>query len=1116
MHASPNRNSQRGYTLMEILVAVAIFATVMIVALLLYDQSNRVFKQSNESAEMQQNTRVAFEKVAADLRMAGFDYKRGGSGSANAPSAWAPNRDYAQGTLIIPKVPNGHIYRATKTGKSGADPGPTFPTGSGAKVSDGTTEWEEYGIGSSEQPDEQIEFAHDRAITIRANFDYEDPNTPDNGREDVLEGKSKGHFPVITTGNDEIVTYALVSRSGDPNANKDTITFYADVTDGSAALRDSYPGGSVEDKIEITGVDLTNKYPPYTLMRYTLDDKGKPIATALADNIRSMTFSYWEDATARIPLRDFVGTKITDFATLGGIGQYDPSKPTLLVKERLIRGKVRAVTATIVGMSPQPDRNYTHPSETNTLATNYRQYSLQTTIVGRNLGLKGMPQSETNPPPAPIMGTACTGWCGVVNLNWSPGPGTGEVTYTVLYDTSLSGSFSGVLPAGTQTSYAVDLTQFDMSKTYYFRVAATNAAGTTVSAGSPLAIDVKNATKPKPPAVDSVTTDQPNQITLTFTPLKEFASGTLTGSCPPGSPAFPAEAKGYRILRSLTSGFDVNDPSKYVEVANESSTDITNVGTGALQFVDTDIANCETYYYRIATVEWCSAKAEYNAAGDVAGAISNYSAEVPGKSVATAPPKAPTNFKQSVDSVCDDAMNSCSPVTLLWDKVVKDTAGKDIIVNQYTVRRQRKKAGANDSTNDLVGTVTSGATTITDATPLQAFDSSTGARYTYEYTVVAEQPKCDSAYTTSAAATLLYPGTCVTGATIAAEADGPGSGTLDDPMQNVTSLTLVPHASKPVKSVDVAIDGPPFQTLTTTPYSIDWDIQDGEIHRVQFRVQTEDCTEMLSFYVEANTADCAVVASASNVIGQPNQVQLVLTNTSGEAIVMSEIAITWAGQFGYTWDTVKFPNAVTPAPATPQAGQTTADPRTVVFTPTGQDKNIDAGATYKMILNFTGLTTIRPATVTGVNVEYKQGKATTQFGCSPAVPACSVTATSKLGADGKTIEVEIANSSGEPLTVTKFTIRWAGQAEWVWGGVTAGATIDINPDVAGPVTRTFPSSGVLSGFVIQPNDKGTIVMNMVPTKPNPDALLGTTVGDVLLEYTTPTSGTVSALTCRAK
>src|SRR5205809_7733341 len=70
---------QRGFTLAEILVTTAIFAVIMIAALAVYDRSNQVFKSSTEAADLQQSTRIGFDKLVSDLRMAGFDYSRGGT-----------------------------------------------------------------------------------------------------------------------------------------------------------------------------------------------------------------------------------------------------------------------------------------------------------------------------------------------------------------------------------------------------------------------------------------------------------------------------------------------------------------------------------------------------------------------------------------------------------------------------------------------------------------------------------------------------------------------------------------------------------------------------------------------------------------------------------------------------------------------------------------------------------------------------------------------------------------------------------------------------------------------------------------------------------------------------
>jgi prepilin-type N-terminal cleavage/methylation domain-containing protein len=1094
---------QRGYTLVEILVAVAIFATVMIVALLLYDQSNRVFKQANESAEMQQNTRVAFEKVVADLRMAGFDYKRAGTPASGTLQQWKANTDYSVGTLVIPSPANGHVYKAIKSGKSGG--GPLWKTGTGDTVVDGTVEWQEAGAPTYEQPDEQIEFAHDKAITIRANFDYEDPTTPDHGRETDYEKNSKQHFPVVTTGNDEIVTYALVSRSGNSAANKDKISFFADVNNGGAPSRDSYPGGKPEREITITGVDLTNKYPPYTLMRYTLNDAGEVVSTALADNIRSIEFKYWEDASAKTALRNLLEQKVTDFTTVAGLGQYDPNNANAIIGPRLIRGKIRAVTATIIGMNPQADYNYTNP--TDTVASNYRQYVLQSTIVGRNLGLRGMPQSNTNPPGPPTIKNSCTGYCGVAYLTWAPAPGSGDETYTVLYDTSSSGSFSGVLPAGTQTFYAVDLTQLDLSKTYYFRVAATNAAGTTVSTGDPLALNLKNATKPSAPAITAVSTDQKNAIQVTFTPGDGNASGAP--SCASGPPPLelsktaPAEIKGYRIYRHTEADFDPAADEGTL-VLDENTPGVVGNGNGGFVFTDKKVANCQDYYYKVATVEWCSLKGEYNTSGNATSAVSDFSAASDKASAKSdVKPKKPTQLKQHVSSVCDPVANRCDPVTLLWDKVTHDVNEDEIEVMQYVVRRVTKLGPLPATTKDL-GTITDGTTTYTDNEKLLEHDAITGMKYSYEYRVAAKQCLVEGD-----AATLTYPGACVTGVTITAEADGPGLGTADSPLQRVTSLGLDAYPGKPIKDAGVSVDGGSYQPLDP-PYNFEWNIEDGEVHAVAFKVSTADCTEVLPFYVQAEAADCRVRASISNILGDNTRVQITLTNISVTDVTLDRFDITWLGQTGVSWQNVRLPSGTVVAAAFTSPA-TAASPRTVAIVPgNSTDKLIKAGAKYVMTLTFTGGIP-SPASISAVAVDYHEaGDTETQFGCNAQVAACGVSATAS--AAEPQIIVAVKNSTTETLTVSELQLQWTGQADWQWNGVTIGtSTINLATPAVAAATNTFKPSTTVT---IAPGATLNVAMNMEGTKNNPSALLAN-VGTVYVTYTSPGSSPASLL-CRAK
>lgn len=102
MTTKSRRTSEAGFTLSEVLVATAVFILIFTAALLIYDRSNRTFKQSVEAAESQQSTRVAFDKLVSDVRMAGFDYDRDGTPSMYATEVWRPSTFYNFGDTIVP------------------------------------------------------------------------------------------------------------------------------------------------------------------------------------------------------------------------------------------------------------------------------------------------------------------------------------------------------------------------------------------------------------------------------------------------------------------------------------------------------------------------------------------------------------------------------------------------------------------------------------------------------------------------------------------------------------------------------------------------------------------------------------------------------------------------------------------------------------------------------------------------------------------------------------------------------------------------------------------------------------------------------------------------------
>ena len=429
--------TERGYSLAEILVVLAVFAVLIVAALMVYDQSNKVFKQSVESSDMQQSTRVAFDKLVSELRLAGFDFDRDGIPFGSLAGDWKASSAYTLGALVQPSPPNGHVYICIGGGTSGAA-APAWPTASKTDIDDGSVKWEEDGNVQYQQPDEQIEYAGNSAITFRGNFNYETYTAPcpddgsgkicENGREAWLES---AEFPLVTTSNSEIVTYALVSNSGNASANKDTVDFYADID----KPRDVSPKtGNKEAAVSITGIDLSNKYPPYTLYRYTLDDNGKAVGVPIADNIRSLTFRYFADTAAttkqEIGCGDAAVCTVADLPF--GKGQFDGNKPDVDIIERDVRQKIKSVRLALVGMNPQQDASFNDTSDA--YAPNYRKFPLETVVVPRNLGKHGLKEFNTTLPEPPELKSVCIGACNAAFLTWAAPKSGGDIdSYNVVY-----------------------------------------------------------------------------------------------------------------------------------------------------------------------------------------------------------------------------------------------------------------------------------------------------------------------------------------------------------------------------------------------------------------------------------------------------------------------------------------------------------------------------------------------------------------------------------------------------------------------------------------------------------------------------------------------------------
>jgi prepilin-type N-terminal cleavage/methylation domain-containing protein len=895
---------QRGYTLMEILVAVSIFAIVILAALALYDRSNRVFKTSVESSDMQQSTRVAFDKVSADLRMAGFDYDRDGTPFGALASTWLPETTYTSGMLVQPPNPNGHTYICINGGLS-AKTEPVWPEGDKEQVKDGgTVVWQENGTLLYQQPDEQIEYAGKSAVVLRANFNYDTATGPctaldpcEGGREPNLESTE---FPVVTTANNEIVAYALKPMKGTAT---DSLVFYADT---SIPRKANPTTDAKENKITITGVDLCTNgctNPPYTLYRYTVQDDGTADAgTPVAENIRSMSFKYYTTTNAA------TADEITTYPN--GDGQYDGGNPEASVPARETRATIRAVELTLVGMNAQPDYNYSNPADT--VANNYRTLELKSLIAPRNTGRRGMKEYNTDLPGKPSLKSICAGGCNSVFLTWAAPSSGGDIeSYAILYDPdkcqgtemptggyqyaeeiglSLSGSIGRYLQPGQEYSFAVQA----ISK---WGAATSNCMGPikVINKTKPEALKDLVATNPK--STDPAYAALPNQVDLYFPAAAMNVAGEDKLSCMDGGVLTeqvmsPPEKRYYEIWRAKDNpNFQPGDPGS-VRILEAGST-IQPVGDPA-KFSDTTAANCIDYYYRIRVVDYCARKPEWNDPAQQSQGESDYypaldKEAIYGRAVSEVKPQKPTLTLIKAD--CTGASGNCD-LTFTWNAITRNEDDEPITVSKYILQAYQSTDNGASWKSPVSYPMSNGELTTTNTVKPSEL---------WKFDLIARD--CNDSEPSNE---VIYPCIFNAGALSAGISAGTysGSGSQGDPYivedATVTATTTDKVQEFRVSIVDTS-NGSQFAALSQSGgiNTASWAVPNmPDDHLMQILVTAVDdkgCTKVTEFYARDSKAPaCSLSDSGSDVsIVTVNKSDVVYTlkNLSSSALTIKKIIV---------------------------------------------------------------------------------------------------------------------------------------------------------------------------------------------------------------------------------
>jgi hypothetical protein len=559
-------------SLAEVLVAMTVFVVAAALALILYNALNQSYKRGDNAADVQQNVRLAFEKMVTDGRMAGFNV----------------NPD-----------------------------------------------------GSEDRPDEQIEGAWDTAITIRGDYDFDDP-TDSTTPESTLIGGSEIS---VSTGNDEIVTYVLAKPDG---TSSDSLSFNADV---QGVPRD----GTVET-VTVSNIALTHDDPPYTLYRVTVNANSTAVTrTPVADNIYELRFRYYDSGGVLLS----PDTPLDPSDDMGGDeGSTDVTN----------RETIRRVELSITGMTQDPDMKYTDPDDPYDPSKKHRKFVLTQDITPRNLGFEGRPDIDIIPPNQPTNVTACAGQCQGVLVSWDAPPASDLVQqWTVVSGVSTS-ALGNPRVSNMTSTYVKGLTE---GADYYFRVRAEDLSG-NVSPMSALAgpVTVGDTTTPSAPSIFQVSggsgpnPEENDHINVRWTPVTTNVESVM---CDP-DPNKIRDLKGYNVYRSEATGaFSGGHLYK----------DADQVHGGITDFDDTNVVACRPYYYNLIAVDRCGNESAEQT--EVDGTATTEEVPVKGTGVQATP--------GATEGIVD----------VKWDRITENTGGAPVLVDTYQLYRAEGPPGLTPS-----------------------------------------------------------------------------------------------------------------------------------------------------------------------------------------------------------------------------------------------------------------------------------------------------------------------------------------------------------------------------------------------------------------------------------
>ncbi|MFQ5669546.1 MAG: fibronectin type III domain-containing protein [Acidobacteriota bacterium] len=704
--------------------------------------------------------------------------------------------------------------------------------------------------GAAARPDEQFEGAWDTAITIRGDFDAEDPalsTTP--------ETSLAGTFNVVTTGNDEIVTYAL-GKPALPNST--AISYTADVAE---TTRDGD-----EEAVSIPGPVLVQDDPPYTLYRISpknvssmggfdgaFDSAAEFLFEPIAENIRSLTFKYFDVSGALI-------NPDTPADPTDDIGGGDANRNQ--------RARITRVELDLEAMTPEPDPQFIDPADPNPATQNFRKIDLTASVTPRNTGLKGIPDLDLQPPSTPTGLAACPGHCAGILLTWNANPPSELVTeYRVAYGTSTG----NLTTTRTTSQTSLFINALNPAATYYFSIQALDAAGNASPPSAEISATTLDDTEPGlvPGFAAAGSTADPG-ILVSWTPVTQN-DNTVAGASGPGGcdvdKPLNRDLDGYALFRN--QGGDPATSNLGSALAGP-----TTLNQNAVQYLDTAVVACRNYTYDIRAVDACG-----TAGGNQASTVTT-------SYTTTVPPAKPQNVNASESGVNKN--------TIVWDAVTADAGGKPTSVAGYHIYRAEAPPG-NPPGASLFTTPIGFSNTNSYVDNYTGGDPpATGNIYYYRITALDDCPN-ESELSAASGASCAFDGQVII---------TPGAGTTVFGVQTIQLTadgtdTYVQGSVTVFDETGNSVLGP--LTSMTYPFSFTWDtrsLNPGPYLITGAIVNATGCNKTSSAAVQTITTPACCLTQTSTSLASDNKansnlVAGILANLCQNNLVASAITVTF-------------------------------------------------------------------------------------------------------------------------------------------------------------------------------------------------------------------------------